>query len=86
MIQAKFYNYSQKDFTNLYKAFSPNASKSTIQTFETALKRIEKIYKKPIENLNLDFINNPDDIIKKFSKTEYSKNTCLLYKSDAADE
>lgn len=75
MIQAKFYNYSQKDFTNLYKAFSPNASKSTIQTFETALKRIEKIYKKPIENLNLDFINNPDDIIKKFSKTEYSKNT-----------
>jgi len=75
MIQAKFYNYSQKDFTNLYKAFSPNASKSTIQTFETALKRIEKIYKKPIENLNLDFINSPDDIIKKFSKTEYSKNT-----------
>ena len=75
MIQAKFYNFSEKDFTNLYKEFSPNASKSTIQTFETALKRIEKIYKKSIENLNLDFINNPDDIIKKFADTEYSKNT-----------
>lgn len=75
MIQAKFYNFSEKDFTNLYKEFSPNASKSTIQTFETALKRIEKIYQKSIENLNLDFINNPDDIIKKFSDTEYSKNT-----------
>ena len=75
MIQAKFYNFSEKDFTNLYKQFSPNASKSTIQTFETALKRIEKIYKKSIENLNLDFINNPDDIIKKFADTQYSKNT-----------
>ena len=75
MIQAKFYNFSEKDFTNLYKEFSPNASKSTIQTFETALKRIEKIYQKSIENLNLDFINNPDDIIKKFAETEYSKNT-----------
>jgi len=75
MIQAKFYNFSEKDFTNLYKEFSPNASKSTIQTFETALKRIEKIYQKSIENLNLDFINNPDDIIKKFADTEYSKNT-----------
>ncbi len=75
MIQAKFYNYSEKQFTDLYKAFSPNASKSTIQTFETALKRIEKIYKKSIENLNLDFINDPNDIIKKFADTEYSKNT-----------
>jgi integrase len=75
MIQAKFYNFSEKDLTNLYKEFSPNASKSTIQTFETALKRIEKIYQKSIENLNLDFINNPDDIIKKFADTEYSKNT-----------
>ena len=75
MIQAKFYNFSEKDFTQLYKEFSPNASKSTIQTFETALKRIEKIYQKSIENLNLEFINNPADIIKKFSDTEYSKNT-----------
>jgi integrase len=75
MIQAKFYNFSEKDLTNLYKEFSPNASKSTIQTFETPLKRIEKIYQKSIENLNLDFINNPDDIIKKFADTEYSKNT-----------
>ena len=56
MIQAKFYTYSQKQFTDLYKEFSPNASKSTIQTFETALKRIEKIYQDDIKNLNLEFI------------------------------
>ena len=75
MIQAKYYNFSEKDFTNLYKQISPNASKSTYQTFETGLKRIEKIYNKSIENLNLDFINDPNDIIKKFEKTDYSKNT-----------
>lgn len=75
MIQAKFYSFTEKDFTQLYKTFSPNASKSTIQTFETALKRIEKIFKKPIESLNLDFIQDPEDLINKFQKTEYSKNT-----------
>ena len=75
MIQAKFYTYSQKQFTDLYKEFSPNASKSTIQTFETALKRIEKIYQDDIKNLNLEFIKNPDKVIEKFNDTDYSKNT-----------
>ena len=75
MIQAKFYTFSQKQFTDLYKEFSPNASKSTIQTFETALKRIEKIYQDDIKNLNLGFINNPDNVIEKFKETDYSKNT-----------
>ena len=75
MIQSKYYNYSRIQFVDLYKENAPSASPSTVSTFDTALKRLEKIYGNTIENMKLHFIDDPDKLITKFNNTEYSKNT-----------
>tara|TARA_R110002051_G_scaffold36286_1_gene79046 strand:- start:499 stop:1473 length:975 start_codon:yes stop_codon:yes gene_type:complete len=75
MIQSHLYNYSRTQFVELYKEFAPNASESTFLTFDSALKRVEKLYGDNIEKLKLKFVDNPNDIVEKFKTTDYSKNT-----------
>ncbi len=74
MILSKYYNYSLDDFVDLYKNIykPPNV---TLKSFKNNLSRIEKIYKKKIKDLNLEFIDNINDVIKKLEENTYSQNT-----------
>ncbi len=55
-------------------AFS-NASKATKTTFYQSLKRIEKVYGKPLQDIKLSFISTPKDMITRLEDKKYSENT-----------
>lgn len=64
-----------EDLSNLHNLAFQNASNATKTTFYQSIKRVEKIYGKPLNQLNLDFINNPSQVIDKLKEKSYSENT-----------
>lgn len=73
---SKYYTYSIKDFEELHKEFNSNASDYTLKTFVSSLIRIEKVYNDKLENLQLKYLEDVDDLEKKLNKN-YKKNSVL---------
>ncbi len=80
-----FYKYSVDDFTEFHKKAYPHAHNRTHKSFNESLKRIEKIYEKPLNQLCLCFLDNAKDTFTKFEETDYSHQTnittfCMILK------
>ena len=76
-IYRKYITYAVDDFINLHNLSFLDASKSTKGTFAQSLKRIEKIYDKPLPELNVVFLRDAKAFMKKLEESEYSPNTVL---------
>ncbi len=81
----KFTTFSVKDFDEFHRQSFPNANEITHKSFAQGLKRIEKIFKDKIENLNLKFIEDPKDLFNSLQTSDYSHNTnittfCMVLK------
>lgn len=68
---------SISDYVELASSFYSDASRNTHISFKTGLQRIEKVYGDKLENLRLAFISNPDNLVEKMTKANYSMNTVL---------
>ncbi len=66
-----------EELSQLHNDAFATASKSTKTTFKQALKRIEKIYNKPFNQINLHFVENPESFMKMLDESSYSENTKL---------
>ena len=80
-----FLNYKVEDFDKLHKQSFSLASNRTHKSFREGLKRIEKIYEKPLDQLNFCFLDDPKDTFDKLQSTEYSHQTnistfCMILK------
>jgi len=71
----KFVSFTISDYLDLCSKFYPNQSKYTLQAFESSLKRVEKIYNKKLDELDLIYLTNVDDVIKHLDKDKFSLNT-----------
>jgi len=76
-IYRKYSVSSVKDFIKLHDISFLDASKSTKGTFAQSLKRIEKIYDKPLPELNVVFLRDAKVFMKKLEDSQYSPNTVL---------
>ena len=81
----RFLNYKVEDFDEFHKKAYIHAAKRTHKSFRESLKRIEKIYGKPLEQLNLCFLDDPKQTFDTFLTTEYSHQTnistfCMILK------
>jgi len=80
-----FYKFTVEDFTDFHKKAYPHANERTHKSFNQSLKRIEIIYKKPLNQLQLCFLDDAKDTFEKFKSTDYSHQTnittfCMLLK------
>ena len=66
-----------EDLSTLHDMAFSSTSKATKTTFYQSLKRIEKLYNKPMGQIQLSFVNNPDEFLKIMDASKYSKNTAL---------
>tara|TARA_R100000654_G_scaffold12996_2_gene28270 strand:- start:6251 stop:7198 length:948 start_codon:yes stop_codon:yes gene_type:complete len=66
-----------EELSNLHDSAFQTSSKSTKTTFRQSLKRIEKIYNKPITSIGLHFVEKPKEFIKMLEASSYSDNTKL---------
>ncbi len=73
----KFYPYSIKQFDEFHRQAFPHASKSTYNSFEQSLKRIEKIYDKSLPELSLSFLKDPHELYNKLVESDYTENTII---------
>jgi hypothetical protein len=72
-----FKNKSVLDLSKLHDMAFFSTSKATKTTFYQSMRRIEKLYNKPLEGIQLSFIDNPKEFIEKIEDSKYSKNTEL---------
>ena len=73
----KFATYKVEDFVNLHNISFLDSSKSTKGTFEQSLKRLEKIYEKPLEELDAIYLRDEKAFLNKLQQSKYSANTIL---------
>ena len=71
----KFILFTVDDFDKFHRKAYPQANERTYNSFKQSLKRIEKIYEKPLNKLNLEFLEDPNDFFNKLSTSSYSHNT-----------
>lgn len=71
----KFLIFSVDDFDKFHRQAYPQANNRTYNSFRQSLKRLEKIYEKPLNQLNLEFLNDPNEFFNKLSSSHYSHNT-----------
>jgi hypothetical protein len=74
-MKAEHYNYSRKDFMTEYDKHHPKSPKPSRDAFEFSLKRIEKLYKKDLQKIKLDYLFQLDDFFKKIKDSGASFNT-----------
>tara|TARA_R110001606_G_scaffold62209_1_gene145001 strand:- start:2836 stop:3783 length:948 start_codon:yes stop_codon:yes gene_type:complete len=65
------------DISKLHNDAFQTASTSTKTTFKQSLKRIEKIYNKPFNQINLHFVEQPKAFMTMLEDSHYSENTKL---------
>lgn len=75
---AKFYTFTRKEFVDMYKEVTPDASAQSVKTFDANLKRIEKAYGKPIEQLKLKFTIDLEELQANLKAMKYSFNTIYM--------
>lgn len=68
---------SVDDIAKLHNDAFQTASASTKTTFKQSLKRIEKIYNKPFNKINLHFVEQPKAFMTMLEESSYSENTKL---------
>lgn len=79
MILDKYSNFTIDNFLTIYDSIFPaNTSRSSRLSFISALRRIEGVYKAPLQTLKLSWIYNKDDLITKMIDQDYSMNSILL--------
>jgi site-specific recombinase XerD len=71
----KFISFTIPDYLDLCSKFYSSQSKYTLQAFESSLKRVEKIYDKKLEDLDLKFLSDVEDVITHLDKNKFSLNT-----------
>ena len=71
----KFFIFKVEDFVEFHKQAYPHAHARTHKSFKESLKRLEKIYKKPLNELNLCFLNDPKETFDILRATDYSHQT-----------
>ena len=81
----KFIAFKVDDFDEFHRKAYPHAHNRTHKSFRQGLVRIEKIYGKPLEELNLCFLENAKETFDKFKETDYSHHTnistfCMVLK------
>ena len=81
----KFLAFKVEDFDEFHRKAYPHAHNRTHKSFRQGLVRIEKIYGKPLEELNLCFLDNAKETFDKFRETDYSHHTnistfCMVLK------
>ena len=73
----KFQNYTIEQFAEFHGLSFKNASKSTNKSFKQSLKRLEIIYNKKFEELELSFLYNAETTYDKLGTSDYSNNTLI---------
>tara|TARA_R110000796_G_scaffold153719_4_gene270293 strand:- start:670 stop:1599 length:930 start_codon:yes stop_codon:yes gene_type:complete len=73
----KFQNYTIEQFAEFHGQSFKNASKSTNKSFKQSLKRLEIIYNKKFEELELSFLYNAETTYDKLGTSDYSNNTLI---------
>ena len=72
-----FSNYTIDKFSELHNNTFQNSSTSTKSTFSQSLKRLEKVYDKPFNDLNLVFLKDPIELWERLEESKYSFNTSI---------
>lgn len=72
-----FSNYTIDKFSELHNNTFQNSSTSTKSTFSQSLKRLEKVYEKPFNDLNLVFLKDPVELWERLEESKYSFNTSI---------
>tara|TARA_R110001583_G_scaffold52092_1_gene162069 strand:- start:5411 stop:6382 length:972 start_codon:yes stop_codon:yes gene_type:complete len=70
-----FYKYTVEDFDKLHNQVYTNQSDSSKRTFKSTLRRIEKVYCKSLNELDLEFCKDPVRLHVVFQGTNYKENT-----------
>lgn len=81
----KFLAYKVSDFEEFHRKAYPHAHQRTHKSFRESLRRVEKIYGKPLQELNLCFLQDAKETFDKFKETDYSHQTnistfCMILK------
>ena len=73
-----FYKYSVDDFCKLHDNVYNHQSKASKSIFRSTILRIERLYGKPINKLDMGFAKSVEEIYNKLTEeTDYSENTKL---------
>jgi len=72
-----FKSKTADDFSKLHDLSFSNTSKATKTTFFQSMRRIERIYKMPLIDIKLSFLNEADDFLTLLDASKYSENTKL---------
>ena len=73
----KFNSYTVEQFSNFHDQSFSKSSTSTKKAMKGSLKRIEKIYGSPLQELELIFLKDPDETYNTLKSSKYSNNTQL---------
>ena len=71
----RFYNWDKDSFDKLHEKAYPHSSKATRTSFYQTLKRLEVIYDKPIEELDLIYLKDPVKLYQHIKESKYTDNT-----------
>jgi hypothetical protein len=71
----RFGAWTKENFVKLHESAYPHSSNSTKTSFFQTLKRIESIYGKPIEELDLIFLKDPNKLFQNIKESKYTDNT-----------
>ncbi len=72
-----FYKYSLVDLAKLHDQVYQHQSKASKAIFKSTLVRIEKLYEKPLEKIEMEFAQDVNKFYQKLNLTKYSENTKL---------
>lgn len=74
----KYKKFSLSDYTELYEKYHTDRSVHTKTTFRDGLKRVEKVYGKPLEELNMSYVlDGAEAMVEKMKAKEYKTNTVI---------
>lgn len=68
--------YTLDDFLSLYKKHNPKGKQNSFTAYKQALRRIEKMYDKPLQTLKLSWLINEKKTVNKLLDN-YSRNSVL---------
>lgn len=71
----RFYNWDKDSFDKLHEKAYPHSSKATRTSFYQTLKRLEVIYDKPLEELDLIYLKDPVKLYQHIKESKYTDNT-----------
>jgi len=74
----KYKKFSLSDFTELYEKYHSDRSSHTKTTFRDGLKRVEKVYGKPLEELGMSYVlDGAESMVEAMREKEYKNNTII---------